>query len=278
MATEHTLGPDARKPSPAETARLSGAAVFSVLLAVGSMLSCFVLLALSMTGHVGMALSIFALPLLGVIAAVLGLIALARISQSGGRLAGRRLAILGLFVGLLGAVTQGAMVFGALRTYFDIRNTLVPNTAAFVEPLMRGDFDAAREKLSEDASAVVSEHDLDRFARAVGELAGGPPVVEIRIGELFRTVASMRAIAQGSAKKITGQVRPVQVVGDRGSCALFVVLNEEALRQKQVRIDDLLLVRNQPFQGMPLRRDGVALEIAQAIGLSLESENPPPQP
>lgn len=103
------------------------------------------------------------LPLLGVICAIAGLIA---INRSRGRLAGTGMAIAGLILGLLFTALQGAITLGVAQAMSVVSRELVEPSGNLAQAIDTGDGAKVREMLVASSQPLVTDDVIKTFADA----------------------------------------------------------------------------------------------------------------
>ncbi len=103
------------------------------------------------------------LPLLGVICAIAGLIA---INRSRGRLAGTGMAIAGLILGLLFTALQGAITLGVAQAMSVVSRELVEPSGALAQAIDTGDGAKVRDMLVPSSQPLVGDDVIKTFADA----------------------------------------------------------------------------------------------------------------
>ena len=248
-------------------ARLSTLATASACLAVLGLVGGCSSLALAIGVAPLAGAGVAAAPVLGLIGAVLGFLSLRQVEQSDGRIVGRPLGVAGLFAGLLSATVFGFMVMAALLALSGSK-PLAPAAADLVAAAQQGQPARARELLSAPASEDLTAPRLAAFGGLCSKRAGRVVGSDAGFGLMFeaRRIAA-RAPGQ-SSMSLSDAPRPVWVEFENQRCFVYVFVNQEALQQKDVRIDDLLV-----FVGVnevvALREFGPAQMLADEMGWAL---------
>jgi hypothetical protein len=139
MSSNPYAQPETYDTGYAEPARVSGFAVTSFVL---SLICC--------------------IPGFGLIGAILGGVAIVRISQARGRLAGRGLAIAGLVIGLLVTMLWVGVAVGAAQTMAQFQ--VYGDT---LRALDQRDYNRVREMLTPSVAAAATDDRLEEFRAAV---------------------------------------------------------------------------------------------------------------
>jgi len=228
--------------------------------------------------------AILCVPGTGLLAILLGAIALAAIGRSNGALEGRGAAISGIILGLITTVLWGALFAGALQGYTYYTKNMVATTDRFIQAAAAQDYDAARAEFSEGAAAELTDEQLAWF---IGE-------VETRAGEVQRTATSFGTIVEAFGE-IFGQnghtqsntnpnfqikddgndnIVPVALTCANESVLAWVIFDEASLGDPEVSppkiVDVFVLFASGDV--VALRHDGPAAENAQRSGLSGDDE------
>lgn len=249
--------------------RLSVGAAASFLLALASVAGCLGIGAVAYS-QPGRLVYIAAAPAMGLAAVVLGVTSRRCVVRSGGRLRGRGLATMGLFVGLLASIIPTAFILSALVTLSSLR-TLAPVAERMVLASAAGRADASRGEMSADARAEVTDARLSALSGVIERSAGAPREADVSVGAVFEARSRVQRAAgagTGVSPETLGELSPKPVVirCDRGTVIAYVVLDDAALRDGRVLIDDALFLL--PDGGcITLRADGPAVRVARALGV-----------
>ena len=112
------------------------------------------------------------LPVVGFIAAVLGVVSLGRIGRSGGRLGGRTFAAVGMTFGLIASILWLSLALGARQEYARYKVRFVEPASAYLTAVLQGDMAAARAPF--EPGAAPGDEAVRAFAEAVKTHAGAP--------------------------------------------------------------------------------------------------------
>lgn len=261
--TPGTEAPDEMPPG-AGSARLSGAAVLAVLLAVASLLGCAVTLPLSLMVNPSVAVGIFVTFACGLIAAVLGFVSLRRIGRSGGALGGRPVAVLGLFVGLLSAVTQGSIILGAAGLYYSSRNALAPAASRLARALGEDDAPMARLQLEESTARAIDDDRISWVGDALTTELGAFQRASFDLDIFTEMLTVMSTAPDGtSLRKLAPRV--IRLEYDAGPIMTLTFLDEKQLKQNRVRFTDVLFILPDD-RAATLMPDGIARQAARLLG------------
>ena len=246
--------------SEAPRQQVSPWAAGAALLAAASTAVCVATTLLALFWNAQAAVVVAFLPILGLGAAVAGWLGLRQIAASSGALAGRPLALLGLFVGLLTAVLQGAAVIGALMNFSALKVHLTPAVENFLEASAVGDYPRARTLLSSEAAGISDER-LGFFMNGLHAHEGQVATVQASIGTVIRGIETLRGM-QVRADMTPPDARPlpVDLVGN-GSSLAYIFVNQGAVNSNAVLLDDILILRADGTS-LTLREDGPAAEMA----------------
>ncbi len=219
------------------------------------------------------------LPGFGVLGMGLGGSALLAISHSQGRLRGKPAAAVGILLGLMATALQGAFVAGVVMGWNYYIHDMAPTTARLIERAAAGDVTGARTTLAPDANQALSDEAIQRFAAAAQGAYGNVQGAAARIsqvapamGRSFRMVRSARRQKGAVAGSTFDDVVPVPVVLsfalDEAMCwAIFDANALSGAPQRALLVDALLQLPDGSF--VALRRDGPAVELARALGLTV---------
>ncbi|MCA9309985.1 MAG: hypothetical protein KDA21_02205, partial [Phycisphaerales bacterium] len=197
---------------------------------------------------------------LGLAAAILAWMGLRQIASSQGRLAGRPLALLGLFLGLLTAVLQGAAVIGALMNFSALKVHLIPAVETFLAASEVGDYPKARGLLSAEASGI-SDDRLAFFHANLTRHEGDIREVDASIQTVIRGIEAMRDL-QVPANTPAPDARPLplDLMGNQLTLA-YIFVNQDAVNSNAVLLDDIMILRADGT-ALTLREDGPAATMA----------------
>lgn len=251
--------------------RVSGLALWGSLLSVGSVAVCVVAAVLTVLISPMAAAVVLGLPLVSALGAGLSLLALRQIVRSGGMIAGKPIALVGLFVGLMAMILQGAMALSAIGSAWAVRSDLVPAVEGFMLAHARGDRTAMRAALGETVSRHVDDARVDWFfAHLRGEF-GETRSVRFDFGVMMRATTQLQQAAASvpAGKTVIENPKPVEVVFDRGVALAFVIPDDEAMRQQnRVALGDMLVMWPDGSV-LTLRLDGPATALANRFGWRL---------
>jgi len=208
-------------------------------------------------------------PGMGILGIGLGAASLGFIKQSRGRLSGGPAAITGIFLGLLTSVIWGAIGLGASQAYAFWTNTMRPEAEGFVQDASAGSLDAARARLSSDASKAVADERLTQWIEAVETRIGAVQGVSADLGLLFSTFGEVYGSFQGGQSQ-PGQTQqniapvPFALEGQSDQALLWVLFDGDSLDNPPPKIADVLVVV-EGGEAIPLRSDGPAADIAKPM-------------
>lgn len=266
---------DARTPAgEKEIVASSGLALWGAFLSVTSVAACVVttLITLLVTPSAGAV--ILVLPLLGFLGAGLSALGLRQIGRSGGRLAGRPIAIIGLLVGLVSAILQGAAGLSALGSVFAVKQEVVPLVDALFLARSRGDESALRSAMGENVARHLQTGRVDWFFESARSRLGGYRGAEFDLGVMSESMRRLAASTKNArpGATITTSPKPVRLEFERGAVLAFIMLDDEMIRtQKRAAIDDILIML--PDDSVfALRSQGPARALADRLGLTVLDE------
>lgn len=112
------------------------------------------------------------LPLVGMVAAILGVAALHRIGRSGGRLGGRTFAAVGMTFGLIATALWLSVILGVRQEYASYKAVFAAPATEYFEKVEGGDWTAARAIF--EPGLAPSEELCTAFAADLRRVAGRP--------------------------------------------------------------------------------------------------------
>ncbi len=234
-------------------------ALGSFLCSLGSVGVCLLAGIISAVVDPRAAGAVLVLPLISLSGAIMGGVALLRIERSGGRLGGRTAALIGLFLGLVATIIQGAVAGGALAAYFPVKRHIVPTMERAMRSAATGDMTATRALLGPASGTELADERLSRFFLAMEDRLGPWTAARFDIGVLVDAAREARAGAAraGGAAPPTGELpKPVVLVFARGEALAFLYPDQAALGKRQVRIADALIILPHDASAIP---DAVSL-------------------
>ena len=110
------------------------------------------------------------IPMVGMLAAMLGVAALHRIGRSGGRLGGRTFAAVGMTFGLISSILYLSLALGVRQEYANYRRNFVEPAAEYFDHVDHGDWAACRGVF--EASAAPSDEAFTEFAKRLHDSTG----------------------------------------------------------------------------------------------------------
>lgn len=252
---------------------MSGRAALACLLAVVSTFGCMAAAALVFLGQGWAAAVVIGLPILGGSAVFLGWLALRDIRASGGRLTGRVPALVGMFLGLMSAVTQGSFGVGAMLVYSSFPHSLRPVVQRLFIAMDRAESAAAGSQLSPSTQAPTPER-LDRVGAELHRRLGRCLGAEFDLSVVMdsRRFASTLVPAPGSAPATTEAIKPARVVYEKGAVLVLTWLDNAAMNNDEIRVLDALVVLDNPSAGpgaevIALSENGPASAFASAYSM-----------
>lgn len=228
--------------------------------------------------------AVLVLPLPALLGAILGALALRSIRNSQGAVGGRTMAIIGLFVGLIAAVLQGAVAGSAFATYWPVKQTVAPVVEEFATAIQSGDLASARTRLSPSASQVVTDERLYGLlapsVRRYGTFRGATFGLDVFV-ESFKAVREAAANAQAAGQASGGGPgdlpKPIGLSFANGRVIAYVFVDQGALSQRRVEILDML-VTPRGLEATTLLPDGPAVQAARSLGVPVADPSAPAQP
>ena len=273
----HSSAETPEAPSPgttAQAARLSGAALASILLVFGAIVVGCGSLATSIFGGWNSWVGVLIAPLLALNGCILAFLALRGIERQPEELLGRPLALIALFVGVGVTAIQGALVLLALVT-LSASSRLAPVGAELVGSAQNGRPGLTRQVLNEDMARDLTDAQIASFAQAIDRQHGTVTGSGAGFGLILdaRRVFSEAGPMDGYDPDAADMPRPVYLrFGDERVLA-YVWIDQQALQDKKIRIRDMVVLLD-TGQVAVLAADGPGAELADAAGWRVM--NPPP--
>lgn len=211
------------------------------------------------------------IPGLGVLAVILGVGAMLGIGRSAGRVTGMGLAALGTLLGLIVTVIWAAIGMGMGQAFHYYSNELAPAGGAIVAGAQDGDFDGARDGLTSDARADLTDEEIAAFGEAL-ELEWGAFLGTPRsFGELVETFAATgdvwQAMGQGNRGGSTNTSFPIPLNFDGGSTVGFFTFPQSGPVAGGTPVYDDVAVILPDGRALTLRDDGPAALAVRVQGL-----------
>jgi len=231
--------------------------VASLGLALVSVSVCVVASVVALTGTPGAMFVVFAMPVVGFAAVVVGGAALlkrkALIMRDGGARGGakdvplqRGPASFGIIIGLASMVLQGSVVAGAVMSYMPVKKMLAPVVSAMMLEVENGTPDRALTAISDVSKSVVDAARIDGFFRAAMDAVGEPARVHVGLDIFLRSREVFSSAGNGGVRgpmpDLALQVKALELVGPKGRVMMYAVLDEDALKLDRVRISDAMVV------------------------------------
>lgn len=251
--------------------QFSPIAALSAVIALASAGACLLSFILSMAVDPMLGAIALPLPLLSLGAVVLSALALRAIGRSEGRVKGRKLALIGLFLGLMLAVIQGAMSGAALASYLPIRRKIVPLAQEVAAAVSRGDLPAARSSMAPAVSQVLSDDRISGFFTGLEASQGDFVRAEFSIDSWIRSRGRIVSAMGGRSTPATQPSefpKPVELVYARGRLNAYFFIDEAGLGRQEVLLRDVLVFVNDSSL-MVLLPDGPASLWARWFGLPI---------
>lgn len=158
------------------------------------------------------------IPGLGAIAAVLGGVALLRISGSNGRRSGVGLAIAGIVIGLIVTMLWGFFAIGAMSVYEKAGKFFTP----MIRTVAQDDPAKMRAAVSPALGAAASDADWKRFRDAIKDELGDVSAKNVNMIQIFKGYSEVGQLMQN--KSNNDNAIPLPLVGDKGKGVLLVHL------------------------------------------------------
>jgi len=213
------------------------------------------------------------IPGVGLLAVVLGILALGLIGRARGRLSGRGLAATGIILGLIGTVIWGAVAAGGLQAWTFYTKQMAPVGDRAIMAAAAGDLDAVRAEMTQSAGQSVDAERMAFFIATIENGQGAIASVETNLSTIFQAFGRVSAGAQGGAgagPQAGGDVTPVPVVlrCARGDVIAWPIFNTDSFGGGTLLLADIMVqLPNQ--QAVTLREDGEGAAFAQQLGWSI---------
>jgi hypothetical protein len=263
--------PASRRDGRIDSISLTAVAAF--IFALASVLGCMVAAVMGTLVTPAAFVIVLVLPFPALIGAVLGGVAMRNISRSQGRLGGRTMALIALFLGLISAALQGAVAGSALATYWPVKTRVAPVVGEFARAVAAGDFTSARVALSPSASQVVTNEQMRALlapaAVQLGAFRQATFGLDVFVDSFRQVRESASRAAAGGGPGLGGPgeaPKPVGLGFARGRVIAYVFVDQGALAQGSVEILDMLVV-NMTGPATALLPDGPAIQAARSLGM-----------
>lgn len=230
------------------------------------------------------------IPGVGLLAAMLGVLALGLIGQSRGRLSGRGPAVVGIILGLIGTVLWGAITVGVLQASTFYTKQMAPVAERALLAAAAGDMTALQAELTPDAGADLDPAHVRFFIETIEAEQGAIQSIETDFGttiEAFeRIYGNMQQPPQGGtvSSSSKGDFAPVPVTlrCANGDVLAWPIFDADGFSGGQVLLVDIM-VQMPDLKAVALRADGPAAGFAPAFGWQVvtpesASDTPPPAP
>jgi hypothetical protein len=164
------------------------------------------------------------IPGFGLLGAILGGVAIVRISQAGGRLAGRGLAIAGLIIGLIVTLLWVGLLVGAAQTMAQFQ--VYGDTLGALD---KRDYNRVREMLTPTVAASLTDERLEEFRTAVDSEWGSYQRLPRGLAEWFsayaQTIQSFSRQQQQHPQSVGTSPLPLPAYYDQGLALNLFVLD-----------------------------------------------------
>ncbi len=250
------------------TLRLSGFALWGSLLSLGSVAVCLVAAAAAMLATPNAAVVVLVLPLVSAAGAALSALGLREIGRGGGTIAGKPIALVGLFVGLGAATLQGAAALSAFGSAWAVKTELVPLVEEFMLAHARDDRAAMRAALGETVSRHLDDQRIDWVFAQLDASLGPTKHARFNLAVMLHAAAKLQNAAANAATRTTviENPKPIELVFERGVALAFVIPDDEEIRtRKRVAISDMLIMLPDSSV-LTLRLNGPATALANRLG------------
>ncbi|MGD9693065.1 MAG: DUF4190 domain-containing protein [Phycisphaerales bacterium] len=205
-------------------------------------------------------------PVVGLLAALLGVGAIVAISRSRGRLRGTWLGVAGLSIGLVSTVVWTSVGMWTWRFSSFYLHTASARAELLVSPGAEG-WSAARAVMTESAAAATSDADFEQFVRALQAHYGAFVEAPREWGPAWKTFAESLQGSGNTNPRGTPDSLPIPVRFANGSASVFVVFVKDTWMKEDFRITDAFAIlpgRN----AVTLREDGPGKREALNVGFA----------
>lgn len=264
------MASDVQRSAQEPDLRTSGWGLLALACALLSVMACVVITGLSAIGFSSILVGLFALPVLGLAGVIFGALSLRRRDAPDGAVYTRGPAAAGVIIGLASAVLQGSFLIGAIRSFTPIRTQVVPVVAAMAEEVEKGRPARARDALGEGVKGAVSDERMRGFMVRIETHTGSPMGVRFDLGAFFRARTALVGATSVGAKVSMDDFnpKPVEFHGPKGAIPVWVLLDEVALSQGDVRVIDMMALFPAPKAGV-LMPDGRFAQFASQAGIDV---------
>lgn len=170
---------------------------------------------------------IVCVPLFGIIAAFLGVMALFGIKASRGRVSGTGLAVTGIVLGTVFSLVWGGCVGTAGFALQIVAKQVAPDVAGAITSAQQNDVEGVRSKLASAGQQRLTQEAVDQFGAALTSELGAFRGVPGTIGELMGAyMDAFQALGQGGGANPTGNYQnavPIPVQFENGWAMAFIV-------------------------------------------------------
>jgi hypothetical protein len=166
------------------------------------------------------------IPGLGLLAIILGIIALVRIGGSNGRLGGRGLAIAGIILGLLLSVVWIGIVSVFNKGSKMLSEMMAGPTTTFFTAAEAGDYAGARKAFTAQAAAQITDDDIKRFVAEYSKDAGKYKQVPMGVLDFFSAYANVGNVMQNYKGNRQNEI-PVPVEFSNGWAVVIMHVDKQ---------------------------------------------------
>jgi hypothetical protein len=256
--------------APPESASVLG--VVSLGLALLSVAACLIASVAAATGRPGAMVVVLVLPILGFAAMIAGALALMKRRSAGVPLV-RGPAAFGIIIGLASVVLQGSVAVGALIAYVPVKRIVVPVVSSMFAEAEAGHPDRALAAIVESSRTTIDAPRLGAFIRSATDALGTPTRARVGLDIFFRSrealaEAMARGQSRGPAPDLGLQVKALELEGPSGRTVMYLVLDDAALKQDQVRIADAMVILP-GGRCVVLLPQGRMMQLAAYLGLTV---------
>lgn len=169
------------------------------------------------------------IPVVGIVAMILGGSAMVAISRSEGRLTGRGLATTGLVLGLLGTIFTGVIGFVTLQSVAQVQSLTGSYTYAEQQ-----DYNAFRNLFTTAAKPQVTDARIAEFHSKVAAAYGKHLGPTRGLGEVLSGYMEVGPQFQRAPQAAAGQTIPVPMKFEKGRALAFMHINPRQMNSRNM--------------------------------------------
>lgn len=212
------------------------------------------------------------IPGVGLLAVVLGIVALGLIGRARGRLSGRGLAATGIILGLISTVLWGAVAAGGLQAWTFYTKQMAPVGDRAIMAAAAGDLDALRAEMTQSAGESVDAQRMAFFISTIEDDQGAIVSVETNISTMSQAFGRVFGGSQGGGggAQPGSDVAPVPVAlrCAQGDVLAWPIFDAQSFNGGTPLLADIMVqLPNQ--QAVTLLEDGDGAIFARQLGWSV---------